>query len=109
MLRNNRPAHAGSASAHHGEILQGIFHDDKGQLKRALVTLQCPAWKSYATFHPSSLQADITCTPGMWKARRAAILSMQEFATDRSPVAGGFVEISSEVPHGIGMGSSTAD
>jgi uncharacterized protein involved in propanediol utilization len=45
----------------------------------------------------------------MWKARRAAILSMQEFATDRSPVAGGFVEISSEVPHGIGMGSSTAD
>jgi len=109
MLKENVPAHAGSASAHHGEILQGVFRDAKGNLKRALVTLKCPAWKSYATFYPSPSPAEITCTPGRWKARRAAILSMQEFSTDRSPVAGGFMEISSEVPRGIGMGSSTAD
>jgi uncharacterized protein involved in propanediol utilization len=110
MSQNNTPIRGvGSASAHHGEILQGVFRDDKGRLKRALVTLQCPRWKSYATFYPSSRQADITCTPGMWKARRAAILSMQEFSTDKSPVIGGRVEVRSDVPQGIGMGSSTAD
>lgn len=110
MYHNNGSAHAaGSAVAHHGEILQGVFHDDKGQLRRALVTLQCLDWKSNATFYPSSGQVDITCTPGMWKARRAAMLSMTEFSTDRSPVTGGYMEIFSDVPRGIGMGSSTAD
>jgi uncharacterized protein involved in propanediol utilization len=110
LLRDDKPQlGAGSASAHHGEILQGVFRDGQGRLKRALVTLQCPDSKSYATFYPSTRQADITCTPGMWKARRAAILSMQEFSTDRSAATGGYMEIHSEVPRGIGMGSSTAD
>jgi uncharacterized protein involved in propanediol utilization len=45
----------------------------------------------------------------MWKARRAAALSMQEFSTSRSPVTGGCLEICSDIPPGIGMGSSTAD
>jgi uncharacterized protein involved in propanediol utilization len=99
----------GIASAHHGEILQGVFRDAAGQLKRALVTMPCPQWKSYATFRPSAQHADITCGPGMWKARRAAVLSMAEFASERSPVTGGYVEVSSEIARGVGMGSSTAD
>ena len=110
MHENNGPARgAGSASAHHGEILQGVFHDNNGYLTRALVTLQCSDWKSCATFYPLSRQANIICTPGMWKARRAAVVSMTEFSTDRSPVTGGYVAICSDVPRGIGMGSSTAD
>lgn len=111
MPPNDAPARGvGSASAHHGEILQGVFRNGKDHhLKRALVTLQCPGWKSYATFFPASQQADIICMPGMWKARRAAILSMQEFSSGSSPVTGGCVEICSDVPRGIGMGSSTAD
>jgi uncharacterized protein involved in propanediol utilization len=99
----------GSATAHHGEILQGVFHDGKGHLKRALVTLQCPGWKSYAIFYPSSQQDGITCAPGMWKVHCAAVLSMAEFSSDRSLATGGYMEIRSEVPRGIGMGSSTAD
>jgi uncharacterized protein involved in propanediol utilization len=110
MKQNNCLAQGtGSGVAHHGEILQGVFRDDKDRLRRALVTLQCPERKSYATFYPSSRQADITCTPGMWKARRAAVFSMVEFSTDRSPVTGGHVEVCSDIPCGIGMGSSTAD
>jgi uncharacterized protein involved in propanediol utilization len=110
MKQNNCLAQGtGSAVAHHGEILQGVFRDGKGRLSRALVTLLFPERKSYATFCPSSRQADITCTPGMWKARRAAAFSMVEFSTDRSPVAGGHVEVFSDIPCGIGMGSSTAD
>jgi uncharacterized protein involved in propanediol utilization len=34
---------------------------------------------------------------------------MAAFATERSPITGGHVEISSTVPPGVGMGSSTAD
>jgi uncharacterized protein involved in propanediol utilization len=45
----------------------------------------------------------------MWKARLAAVFSMAELATDQSPPAGGYMEIRSEIPRGIGMGSSTAD
>lgn len=110
MHQGNRPAKgAGSASAHHGEILQGVFRDNMGRLTRALVTLQCSDWKSHATFYPSSRQADIVCTPGMWKARRAAAVSMTEFSTSGSPVTGGYLDIWSDIPCGIGMGSSTAD
>jgi uncharacterized protein involved in propanediol utilization len=45
----------------------------------------------------------------MWKARRAAISSMREFSTDKSPATGGHLEVRSDIPRGIGMGSSTAD
>ncbi|MGA8547765.1 MAG: hypothetical protein WB785_21220 [Mycobacterium sp.] len=110
MPKNNRPAKGvGSSSAHHGEILQGVFRDNKDRLTRALVTLQCSDWKSHATFYPSSRRADIICTPGMWKARRAAVVSMTEFSTNGSPVTGGYLDIRSDIPCGIGMGSSTAD
>ncbi len=45
----------------------------------------------------------------MWKVRQAASAAMAAFATERSPITGGHVEISSTVPLGVGMGSSTAD
>jgi uncharacterized protein involved in propanediol utilization len=99
----------GSASAHHGEIIQGVFHDDSGRLRNALVTLRFPECESRATFYPSAQLAEIVCPPGMWKVHRASIFSMAEFATERSPATGGYIEISSAVPPGIGMGSSTAD
>jgi uncharacterized protein involved in propanediol utilization len=110
MNENKQPAPAtGSAPAHHGEILQGIFHDNAGRLKRALVTLPYPQYESRAIFYPYPWRADITCPAGMPKACRAASLAMADFATERSPAIGGRIEISSTVPRGIGMGSSTAD
>jgi uncharacterized protein involved in propanediol utilization len=110
MDENNRSAlGTGSATAHHGEILQGVFRDDRGRLRRALVTLQCPEWKSHAVFRPSPGETAVTSSPGMWKSCRAADISMAEFSTEQSPPIGGYVEIRSEVPRGIGMGSSTAD
>jgi uncharacterized protein involved in propanediol utilization len=99
----------GFASAHHGEILQGIFHDNKGRLKKALVTLQYPECESRAAFYPSPELTDVICPAGMWKVHRASVFSMAEFATERSPITGGQVVITSAVPRGIGMGSSTAD
>jgi uncharacterized protein involved in propanediol utilization len=100
---------AGFASAHHGEILQGVFYNDKGKLRRGLVTLRFAERGSHATFYPYSMRADIISSPIMLKARRAAAFAMKELATDHSPVIGGYIDISSNVPRGIGMGSSTAD
>lgn len=99
----------GFASAHHGEILQGVFYDDKGKLRRGLVTLRFAERGSCATFYPCSMRTEIASSPEMLKARRAAALAMEELATEHSPVIGGYMDISSNVPRGLGMGSSTAD
>ena len=99
----------GSAPAHHGEILQGVFRDGRGRLRRALVTLPYPERGSRATFYPDAASTEIFCPPGMNKTQRAAAISIDEFAGGHSPRVGGRIEVSSTVPRGIGMGSSTAD
>lgn len=99
----------GFAPAHHGEILQGVFRDDMGRLRNALVTLRYPECESGAIFYPSAELTDIRCPPGMWKVHRASVFSMAKFSTKHSPPTGGRIEISTAVPPGIGMGSSTAD
>jgi uncharacterized protein involved in propanediol utilization len=103
------PQGVGFASAHHGEILQGVFYDDEGKLRRGLVTLRFAERGSRATFYPYAMWTEIVSSPEMLKARRAASLAMEELATDHSPAVGGYMEISSDVPRGMGMGSSTAD
>lgn len=99
----------GYAPAHHGELLQGVFEDDTGRLRRALVTLPQPNLGSRAAFFPSQSYLGIVGTPGLTKVRRAAMLALREFATHPSPAKGGQVEIFSNVPTGVGMGSSTSD
>lgn len=99
----------GHAPAHHGELIQGMFYDGAGQLRRALVTLPDPGRGSRAVFHPSQNHWGIVGTPELIKVRRAAILALREFTTHPSPAKGGQIEITSNVPRGIGMGSSTSD
>lgn len=99
----------GYAPAHHGELLQGMFDDGTGRLRRALVTMPCPEHGSRAVFHPSQSHWGIVGTPELTKVRRAAILALREFSSHPSPAKGGQIEITSDVPRGIGMGSSTAD
>jgi len=99
----------GSARGHHGELLQGIFADADGRLRRALVTLPAPERGSRAIFYPSQRHWGVVGAPGLTKVRRAAILALREFAGHPAPAKGGQVEIISDLPHGIGMGSSTSD
>ncbi|HEY0639714.1 MAG TPA: GHMP kinase [Pseudonocardiaceae bacterium] len=99
----------GYAPAHHGELLQGMFEDAAGRLRRALVTLPQPAQGTRAVFYPSSRHWGIVGTPELTKVRRAAVLTLREFATYPGTAKGGQVEITSDIPRGIGMGSSTAD
>jgi uncharacterized protein involved in propanediol utilization len=99
----------GHAPAHHGELLQGVFADRTGCLRRALVTIPVPHHGSRAVFHPSQHHWGILGTPELTKVRRAAILTLQELATHPTPTKGGQIEITSDIPRGIGMGSSTSD
>jgi uncharacterized protein involved in propanediol utilization len=99
----------GHATAHHGELLQGVFDDGAGRLRRALVTMPLPGRGSRAIFYPSQSYWGVVGPPGLTKARRAAIYALREFSGHPDPVTGGRVEITSNVPHGIGMGSSTSD
>lgn len=99
----------GRAPAHHGELLQGMFADGAGRLRRALVTLPWPVRGSHAEFHPSHSHWGIVGTPERTLVRRAAILALAEFSGHPAPAKGGRIEITSDVPRGIGMGSSTAD
>jgi uncharacterized protein involved in propanediol utilization len=99
----------GYAPAHHGELLQGMFYDSGGQLRRALVTLPQPSRGTRAVFHPSYSHGGILGPPELTKVRRAAMLALRRFTTHPAPAKGGLVEIVSDVPRGIGMGSSTSD
>lgn len=107
----------GFAPAHHGELLQGVFPDAAGVWRRALVTLPMPGHGSCAVFQPSDRHWGIVGTPELIKVRRAALLTLQQLApaamrTDEPacrPAKGGRVEIHSDIPPGIGMGSSTSD
>ncbi|HST46941.1 GHMP kinase [Jatrophihabitans sp.] len=99
----------GYAPAHHGELLQGMFRDPAGQPRRALVTLPQPGRGTRAAFHPSYSHGGVLGPPEMTKVRRAAMLTLRAFANHPAAAKGGRVEISSNIPRGVGMGSSTSD
>lgn len=102
----SRKRGTGKAIAHHGELLQGVFEDADGQLRRGLVSLPCPALTSIATFAPNE-RGEITVSPAFCeKARRAAYLSLVTFTRART---GGHLHLITNIPIGRGMGSSTAD
>ncbi|CDZ41413.1 Propanediol utilization protein PduX [Neorhizobium galegae bv. officinalis] len=96
----------GRAIGHHGELIQGVFEDCEGRLQRGLISLPCRDYKSRATLtleHERSLSV----TPvDREKAKRAAKFVLDRFGPAR---AGGQLSISSNIPIGRGMGSSTAD
>jgi uncharacterized protein involved in propanediol utilization len=99
----------GWAPAHHGELLQGVFEDGSGRLCRGLVTLPEPGRGTRAVFYPSQSHWGVVGTPELTKVRRAALLALREFCTHPAPAKGGQVEITTDVPRSIGMGSSTSD
>lgn len=124
----------GSAYAHHGEVLQGIFRNDdaEGGWLPGLVTMPLDLLGSRATFvprlspsggpvsasfHPGQQASGVTGTTRVnvspeccRKARRAAELTLEHLCRSHGlQFAGGTLRITGMVPIGLGMGSSTAD
>lgn len=96
----------GSAIAHHGEILQGMYITPAGCHRRALVTLPYPQRGAKAAFVPAR-SCPVTVEPG-WKnkAHRAALLTLQYCG---NAAWGGQLTITSTTPPRWGFGSSTSD
>lgn len=101
------PQHGhGSAIGHHGEILQGVFEDSLGHLRRGLVTLPCNIFRSECTFAPDT-SGMITLNPvGRHKARQAVELTL--VCCDLVGW-GGKLTLDSNIPQRWGLGSSTCD
>lgn len=96
----------GEAIGHHGELVQGIFEDDYGNLRRGLTSLPCHQLRSKATFEAYAKES-LSLTPTYFeKSKRAAELAIGTFAKTR---IGGHLTVESNIPVGRGMGSSTAD
>ncbi|TWH20831.1 hypothetical protein [Prauserella rugosa] len=104
----HRPAARASARCHHGELLQGVFLDDRGRARSALVTLPVPHRRVHAEFRLER-GGGFTVNPAdRTKALRAARMTVAIHAGE-SALVGGRLRIESDVPIGIGMGSSTSD
>ncbi|WP_343040382.1 GHMP kinase [Streptomyces typhae] len=101
----------GRAACHHGEILQGVFLDERGRRRAGLVTLPMPSLGTRAEFVRRPGTEDITVAPAdRTKALRAATYAMAECATRvQTPLCGGELTLSGNIPVGLGMGSSSSD
>ena len=97
----------GMTDAHHGELLQGVFISSAGRLSRGLVTLPCNKFHSQAIFSPhqgTTVNLDIR-PQNKSKAKQAAQLTLKHLGVD----LGGELHIWTNIPIGLGLGSSTAD
>ncbi|MGA4842194.1 GHMP kinase [Streptomyces sp. G45] len=101
----------GHAACHHGEILQGVFLDERGRRRAGLVTLPLAGLGTRARFVRRPGTEDVTVVPAdRTKALRAATYAMAECATLRQePLCGGELRLTGSVPVGLGMGSSSSD
>jgi uncharacterized protein involved in propanediol utilization len=100
------PVGTGVAIGHHGEIIQGaIEHTEKG-LRRFIVTLPWSSIQSHAKF-VSIRNSEVVIDPS-WKtkSKKAAKLTMAYLGINGF---GGFLEVYSEIPPKLGLGSSTSD
>lgn len=104
-------AASAAAPGHHGELLQGVFRDERGRTRHGLVTVPTTRHGTRATFTPDTTRTDVSVAPpDREKARRAATLAAARCAARvGAPIAGGHLTITSDTPVGLGLGSSTSD
>jgi uncharacterized protein involved in propanediol utilization len=96
----------GEAHAHHGEILQGVFHSCDGTPEQGLVTLPCALFRTRASFRPlrsGPLQVE---PRDRLRAKAAARLTLDVLGRTGW---GGAARIEGDVPLSWGCGSSTMD
>ncbi|MEV8393497.1 MULTISPECIES: GHMP family kinase ATP-binding protein [unclassified Streptomyces] len=105
---------SGYASCHHGEILQGVFLDERGRRCAGLVTLPMtgPGTRADVVLHPAPSPGKVSVIPpDRTKALRAAALTIEECRALRpqGPLWGAELRLSGDIPLGLGMGSSSSD
>jgi uncharacterized protein involved in propanediol utilization len=96
----------GYSFAHHGEILQGVFEETGGSLRRGLITLVSNMFESEAIFYADSNNGVRIEPHWKGKARLAAELTLRVIG---GQCKGGRLVMSSNIPPSWGFGSSTCD
>src|SRR3954471_6923601 len=83
----------GHSTAHHGEILQGVFEGPDGVLCRGLVTLPCQMLRSFAVF--TAEPGPLSIEPA-WrvKAQKAARLTLERLGMGHT---GGHLRVHSNI------------
>lgn len=94
-----------TAIGHHGELIQGVFADNRGSLHRGLVSLPITKLNSRATFAPSNEAGVRVSPPHKTKALEAARMTLHHL----NAAPGGDLVVISNIEIGHGYGSSTAD
>lgn len=99
----------GTATAHHGELFQGVVRGADLRLHYGLISLPCGIFQSEATFIPD-FTGKIKVEPDWkFKALRAAELTLASIDLKHRTLYGGQLQISSNIPVGWGLGSSSSD
>ncbi|MEW6039294.1 MAG: hypothetical protein AB1648_13755 [Pseudomonadota bacterium] len=100
------PMGRGESDGHHGEILQGALPSARGTPRPILVTLPCRSYRVVARFFPAAGSRLQTLPGPRPKAARAALLTLSCLGFSG---IGGLLILTGDIPHGHGLGSSTAD
>lgn len=95
----------GSIYGHNGELLQGVFENQKGGLSRGLLTLPCKKFQSEAIFYRNEDTSLIIEPDDKIKAKRAAELTLESLDVEKR----GYLKINSNITPSLGLGSSTSD
>lgn len=95
----------GCANGHNGELLQGVFENQRGGLSRGLITLPCKNFKSEAIFYRDENPSLVIEPSGKTKVKRAAELTLEHLDQEQR----GYLKINSNIPNSLGLGSSTSD
>ena len=96
----------GTATAHHGELFQGVVEGAGGRLHRSLVSLPCTIFKSDAVFIASQ-NSKVVVEPA-WKVKSQKAVELA-LAHNKLENWGGCLRITSNIPVRWGLGSSTSD
>lgn len=100
----------GSAWAHHGEILQGVFRGVDEAATPGLVTLPIARVASRAQFRVGEGPGISVSPPDRVRARRAVMSLATHLHTSHGrPLLDGHLSIDTQAPVGAGLGSSSAD
>ncbi len=96
-----------TAIAHHGEIIQGAFHDAADKLHRGLVTLPFTPKHTTAFARITDNGGDISVQP---PSKTKTLGAVRLLLKDRGYKGSGLrIDLRSNIPDGFGLGSSTAD
>jgi uncharacterized protein involved in propanediol utilization len=96
----------GHAIGHHGEVFQGVTESVSGALVRTLVTLPCHDLGSKALFRAIE-GGGLNCADS-WRRKSIAAAELTLRFIGQSHF-GGDLSVESNIPAGLGLGSSTAD